>query len=106
LQRVKEVTMTLGFARPPEEFWDHYRRSLVHRTERSIAWALIVFGAAVLGVTASWRWIESWLEADVPLVVQVASGAIVVGVALLVFSVLRERWTLWRRDPYSKEVIR
>ena len=106
LQRVKEVTMTMGLARPPEEFWDHYRRSFAHRAERNIAWTLIVFGVAVLGVTALWRWIESWLAADVPLVIQVASGAIFVGTALLVFSVLRERWALWRRDPYSREVIR
>jgi anti-sigma factor RsiW len=106
LQRVKEVTMTLGVAKPPDEFWDQYRRSVMHRTERGVAWALIAVGAAILAASAAWRWIEAWFATDVPVVIQVASGAIFVGGALLIVSVLRERWVLSRRDPYSKEVIR
>jgi len=106
LQRLKEVTMTLDIARPPEEVWDRYRRSGLHRAERGVAWTLIAVGGGVLAATSLWLWIESWLASDLPLFVKVALGTVMVGAALLIVSVFRERWTLWRRDPYSKEVER
>jgi predicted anti-sigma-YlaC factor YlaD len=106
LQRVKEVTMTMGVARPPEEFWDQFTRTPLHRSERGIAWTLIAIGVAILGVSALWAWIEAWLAADIPWVMKLASGSLAVGIALLIVSVLRERWVLSRRDPYSKEIER
>jgi anti-sigma factor RsiW len=106
LQRVKEVTTTMGIARPPEEFWDQFRRTALHRTERGIAWVLITVGVSILIVSAIWAWIEAWLAADIPWLIKVASGALAVGLGLLTASVLRERWVLSRRDPYSKEILR
>jgi anti-sigma factor RsiW len=106
LQRVKEVTMTMGVARPPEEFWDQFRRSALHRSERGVAWTLIAVGGGILAVSALWAWIEAWLAADIPWLLKLASGALAVGIALLVVSVLRERWVLSRRDPYAKEIER
>ena len=80
--------------------------SVVHRTERGVAWILIASGVAILGATALWHWVEAWLATDLPLVIKAASGAVMVGFALLIVSILRERWFLHRRDPYSKEIQR
>ena len=106
LQRLKEVTMTIDIARPPEEVWDRYRRSGLHRAERGVAWTLIAIGGGVLAATALWLWIESWLTSDLPLFVKIAIGIVMVGGALLIVSIVRERWLLSRRDPYSREVER
>jgi ferric-dicitrate binding protein FerR (iron transport regulator) len=106
LQRVKEVTMGMDLAKPPEEVWDRYRRSVLHRTERTVAWVLIAVGGGILGATSLTLWIQSWLASDLPLFVKVAIGSVTVGVALLIVSILRERWHLSRHDPYSKEVER
>ena len=106
LRRVKEVTMTIAVARPPEEVWDRYRSSVLHRTERGVAWFMIAVGAAVLGAVGLWKWIEAWLATDLRWEIKAASAALLIGVALLIVSVLRERWYLHRRDPYSKEVLR
>jgi anti-sigma factor RsiW len=106
LRRVKEVTMTMGMARPPEEAWDRYRRTVSHRTERGIAWVLIAVGGGILAATSFWLWLESFLASDLPPYVKLAMGAVMVGVALLLVSILRERLFLWRRDPYSREVER
>ena len=106
LLRVKEVTMTIAVARPPEEVWDRYRTSVLHRTERGVAWFMIAVGAAVLGAVGLWKWIEAWLATDLRWEIKAASAALLIGVALLIVSVLRERWHLYRRDPYSKEVLR
>lgn len=106
IQRVKEVTMTMGMARPPEEAWDRYRRTPLHRAERGVAWTMIAAGVGILGATSLWLWIESWLASDLPLFVKIAMGSVMVGAALLIVSILRERWQLSKHDPYSKEVER
>lgn len=106
MQRVKEVTMTMGMARPPEEVWDRYRRTPFHRAERGIAWTMIAAGVGILGATSLWLWVESWLASDLPLFVKIAMGSVMVGAALLIVSILRERWQLSKHDPYSKEVER
>jgi ferric-dicitrate binding protein FerR (iron transport regulator) len=106
LSRVKEVTMSMDVARPPEEVWDRFRVSVAHRSERGLAWTLIAAGGAILAAFAIVQWVEQWLAMDVPPVIKIASGAVVAGGALLLFSVVRERWVLSRRDPYSKEVLR
>lgn len=106
LRRVKEVTMTIAVGRPPEEVWDRYRTTVLHRAERGVAWFMIAAGTAVLGAVGLWRWIEAWLAMTLRWELKVASAALLIGVALLIVSVLRERWHLHRRDPYSKEVLR
>ena len=107
LSRVKEITMTMGLRQPPEEFWDRYRESTLHRLERSVAWTLIAGGFAILAGWISWQWLTHWLaDADLPLVIRVAGVSLAAGFVLLFVSVVRERWVLHRRDPYSKEVIR
>jgi anti-sigma factor RsiW len=106
LKRVKEVTMNVAVARLPEEVWDHYRRSILHRGERGVAWILIVAGAVTLGAWALWHWLEAWLATDLPVAVKAGSAALLAGAALLLMSSVRERWHLRHRDPYSKEIQR
>jgi ferric-dicitrate binding protein FerR (iron transport regulator) len=107
LRRVKEVTMTMGVRQPPEEIWDRYRESTLQRVERGIAWTLVAAGGAVIVGWACWQWLSRWLaDAEVPLAIRVAGVALAAGLFLLFVSVVRERWWLHRRDPYSKEVLR
>ncbi|HSC27940.1 MAG TPA: hypothetical protein VLD67_11735 [Vicinamibacterales bacterium] len=107
LKRVREVTATMGLRKPPEEIWDRYRVSVLHRAERSIGWLLVTLGGAVLMGWALWRWIEALVaDGDTPLAIKGAILAVVVGLILLLLSVARERWFLHRRDPYSREVTR
>jgi anti-sigma factor RsiW len=106
LRRVKEVTTTVALYKPPEEVWDRYRVTLSHRVERSVAWILLLFGAAVLGGWGLWHWLGSVIRSDAPIIIKAAIVAVVAGGVLLLGSVVRERWFLHRRDPYSREVIR
>ena len=107
LGRVREVMAGMSLQRPPEEMWDRFRVSVLHRAERSIAWVLITAGAAVLGGWALWEWLGRVLSDEaLPTVVRVAIVALVAGGLILLVSVIRERWFLHRRDPYSREVIR
>lgn len=107
LRRVKEVTATMTLRQPSEEVWDRFRVSVMHRAERGIAWILIAAGAIVLGAWWAWHVLESFFEdTGTPWFLKGAVLAIVAGGVILVVSVIRERWFLHRRDPYSREVIR
>ena len=106
LRRVKEVTTSMAVRQPADEVWDRYRVTTAHRVERSIAWVLVVFGSAVLGAYGLWHWLENVLRSDEPWFIKAAIIALVVGGLVLLASVIRERWWLSRRDPYSREVIR
>jgi anti-sigma factor RsiW len=107
LRRVREVMADMSLRRPPEEVWDRFRISVLHRAERSLAWLLITAGAAVLGAWALWEWLGRVLsDADLPRPIRLAIVAIAAGAVILLVSVIRERWFLHRRDPYSREVIR
>ncbi len=106
LRRVKEVTTAMRVRQPPEEIWDRFRVSPVHRIERSVAWTLLLAGLAVLAAWWLWHAIPAFLGSDMPLLLKSAIAASCIGGVMLLASVIRERWVLWRRDPYSKEVIR
>lgn len=106
LCRLKEVTMTMAVRQPGEEVWDRYRATGLHRAERGIAWALLLFGVSVLGAWGLWRWVEALIAAEMPTMIKVATLALVGGGVLLTVSVIRERWLLHRKDPYSRGVTR
>jgi anti-sigma factor RsiW len=106
LRRVKEVTTSMAVRQPADEVWDQYRVRTAHRVERSIAWVLVVVGSAVLGAYGLWHWMENVLRSDEPWFIKGAIIALVVGGLVLLASVIRERWWLSRRDPYSREAIR
>jgi anti-sigma factor RsiW len=106
LGRLKEVMTTMGVRIPPEEVWDRFRVTTMHRVERTAGWLLVLFGAAVLGGTALWLWLEAFLASDVPILVKAAVVSLGVGALILLISVIRERWILYRRDPYSREIVR
>jgi len=106
LGRVKEVTGTMTYNKPPEEVWDRYWTSVSNRVERGIGWILVSVGAVVVGSYAAWKWLEAiWGETGLPLFVRLAILALAAGLLILAVSVVREKIFTYRRDPY-KEIQR
>lgn len=102
LQRVKEVTGTMALKRPPDEVWDGYWMSVYNRLERGVGWILVSIGAIVLTSFGLWRFVEQLLaDTGVPGFVKFGIFALLVGSIVLLFSVIREKFFTWRRDPYK-----
>jgi ferric-dicitrate binding protein FerR (iron transport regulator) len=102
LGRTKQATARVALRSPPEEVWDGYWNSVYNRTERGIAWILITVGAAVLVGWGAWAALDALLQDTVlPTFLKFAILVLVAGGALLLLSVIREKWFTARRDPYK-----
>jgi hypothetical protein len=106
LKSVKEATMEMKFKQPPEETWDRYWAGVYSRLERGIAWLLISIGAAVVLAIVGYGAVMKFLgDTSTPLAVKLGVGVLLLGGAVLLVSVLREKLMIRKKDKY-KEVIR
>ena len=80
-------------------FWG----AIYNRTERQIAWVLLLAGLLILiaGVL-----LRLFRNGDVPLGLRISGGCALAGFLLLFCSVLRKRLRTMRHDRYSREVHR
>jgi len=105
-QSLKEVAMEFTFKKPPEETWDRYWAGVYARIERGLAWLLVSIGAAVVLAYAGYQAIAELISDEtIPWPVKIATAALLLGLAVLVVSVLREKWFTHKSDKY-REVIR
>lgn len=72
--------------------WDAVNR----RIARPLGWVLLVAGVVLWGGWAGWVFLTS----EAAVVEKLFTGSVVIGLALLLASVGRERYREWRNDPY------
>ncbi|MHC4957795.1 MAG: zf-HC2 domain-containing protein [Planctomycetota bacterium] len=82
---------------------DRFWGTVYNRTERHLAWALIIGGTLFITAAALLLFFKN---DDTPMVLRVAVGCAILGTVLMFASVLRERMRLLPHDRYSKEVHR
>ncbi|RMD96725.1 MAG: hypothetical protein D6814_10865 [Calditrichaeota bacterium] len=105
-KKLREVTQAMKFKNPSGEVWDAYWLNVYNRLERKIAWILFSIGAIILLTYGGFKAVES-LIADPNLagILKVAILLLIGGLAILLVSVIREKWFIRKKDPY-KEVQR
>jgi hypothetical protein len=102
LNELKEVTSTMALRSPPEEVWETYWTSVYHRFERGVGWVLLSLGAIVSLSYGLWRFArELMADTTIPLFMKGAIVAVIVGGVILFVSVVREKWFVYRSDPYK-----
>ncbi len=102
LREVKEVTGTMALRSPPAEVWDTYWTSVYRRLERGIGWVLFSLGAIVSLSYGLWQVVQEIIaDATIPMAIKVAIFVGMVGVVMLFVSVAREKWFVYRSDPYK-----
>jgi len=106
LSKLKEVTSQMRFSNPPAEIWEKYWTNVYYRLERGVAWILVSLGAIVLLTYGGFKAVESILaDTTLALALKIALLAIMAGFAILIVSVIREKWITGKIDKY-KEVLR
>ena len=106
LAHVREAHAPSGaaLAEPPEEVWDDYWRAEGYRrVERGAAWVLITLAALILVGFGLWHAVGALLrDSAVSGFVKIAVFALLMGGAVMLASVIREKLAVRRRDPYLK----
>ena len=103
LKRLLEVTNEMKFKEPAEEVWDNYWSNIYNRLERTTGWLIFVLGGVAL---AAWAVYEFVTDPTIEAVKKILIGAPMIGLAVLLISVIRERAHKSKSDKYSKEVKR
>ena len=105
-KELKEMTSKVKFKSPPQEIWDRYWLGIYNRIERSIGWVVFSFGFIILLTYFGFLLVETVLRSEeLVLIVKIGILCLIGGLATLLVSVIREKFFVYRTDPY-KEIRR
>ncbi len=103
MSRVKEVTSSMVLAEPPAELWDEYWDDVFRRNERRVGWVFASLGASLFLGWGLFEFLRAiLLDAELPLLAKGGLLLLSLGGAVLLVSVVREKFLLGRRDPYRE----
>lgn len=105
-KRVKEVLKKMSIKNPSKETWDSYWNGVYNHLERGVAWIAILIGAALLFGYAGLEAVDQFFNnSEAPLIIKIGTVALVLGITVLLFSVVREKYFTFKHDKY-KEIQR
>lgn len=99
MRRIQELTAGIEFPQPPDEALDAIAQRLSVRAPRWGGWALVIIGLiawAAYGLVVALRH-PRWPTAG-----ELLAGLVVIGLALVFVSVLRQRLLERRQDRYRR----
>ncbi len=103
LETLKEVSRGMKLIKPSDEVWDRHWTCIYNRVERGVAWIFLSIGAIVLGIFAVCQLCAGFfVDPTVSLWIKLGVGALVVGGVTLFVSVIRERISTYKVDPYRE----
>lgn len=106
MDKLKEVIDMLKPINPDKE-WEEYWSSLYNKMERGIGWIIFSIGAILTLTFTGFHFIKDLIQdPKIAIYAKIGFLSLVLGLAILFVSVLRERLTLFKSDKYSKEVKR
>ncbi len=106
LKDLKIMTSQTRLKHPQPELWDHYRRRIFTKAERTIGWILFTIGALVLLFYVAWTTLHGFVtDPEVAWWLKAAVLSVTAGVIILFVSLLRERIYLNKHERY-KDIIR
>jgi hypothetical protein len=104
---IKENLTMIKFKEPSDADLQRYWSSVYNRLERGVGWVLFSLGAIIALCYGGIRLVEQVIvDPNIAVVAKVGIIALIVGGAVLIVSVLRERLTVRKTDKYSREVER
>ena len=102
LRKLKEITEGVTLAEPEDRLRQHYWASIYNRIERGSGWIIFSAAAILLIIYGGLKAIEELvIDPSLELIVKIGLVALIVGMAVLFVSVLRERLYFWKKDRYK-----
>lgn len=105
-EKIKEVIKKMSLKNPGKEIWDSYWLGIYNRIERSLAWIAVSVGVLILIIYGTIEAVNEFVkDTQTPAILKFGVAAIVIGILVLLFSVVREKLYTSKKDKY-KEVQR
>ena len=100
-QKLKAITDEVTLVEPEDRIWQDYWNGIYNRIERSIGWIIFSVSAILLAIYGGFKLIEEIVtDATVGMLLKLGLLALIIGLAILFVSVLRERMYFWSKDRY------
>ena len=101
-RRLKAITDEVDLVEPEDRIWQDYWSSIYNRIERGIGWIIFSVAGIALTIYGGFRAIEELIrDPKVATTLKIGLLALIVGLAILFVSILRERLYFWKRDRYK-----
>ena len=100
-RKLKAITDEVTLVEPEDKLWQDYWAGVYNRIERGIGWIVFSVAAIILTIYGGFRLIEDIIKDNtIGMLLKVGLLALIVGLAILLVSVLRERIYFWKKDRY------
>ncbi|MFB0553609.1 MAG: anti-sigma factor [Phycisphaerae bacterium] len=101
-RKLKAITDEVTLVEPEDRIWQDYWSGIYNRIERGVGWIVFSVAAILLIIYAGFKAIEEMIkDPNIETILKVGLLALIVGLAILFVSVLRERLYFWQRDRYK-----
>ena len=101
-RKLKAITDEVTLVEPEDRIWQDYWDGIYNRIERSVGWIVFSVAAILLTIYGGFKLIEELIkDATIGMLLKAGLLALIVGLAILFVSVLRERLYFWQRDRYK-----
>ena len=100
-RKLKAITDEVTLVEPEDRIWQDYWNGIYNRIERNVGWIIFSVAAILLTIYGGFKLIEKIVtDATVGMLLKLGLLALIVGLAILFVSVLRERIYFWSKDRY------
>ncbi len=101
-RKLKAITDEVTLVEPEDRIWQDYWNGVYNRIERSVGWIVFSVAAILLTIYGGFKLIEEIIkDATIGMLLKAGLLALIVGLAILFVSVLRERLYFRQRDRYK-----
>jgi predicted anti-sigma-YlaC factor YlaD len=101
-RKLKAITDEVAFVEPEDRLWRQYWNGTYNRMERSLGWIIFSVAGILLTIYGGFKAIEELVrDPEVGNFLKVGLIVLLVGLAILFVSVLRERLFFWSKDRYK-----
>ena len=100
-QKLKAITDEVTLVEPEDKLWQDYWTGIYNRIERDLGWIIFSVSAILLTIYGGFKLIEEIVtDATTGMLLKLGLLALIIGLAILFVSVLRERIYFWSKDRY------
>jgi predicted anti-sigma-YlaC factor YlaD len=101
-RKLKAITDEVTLVEPEDRIWQDYWSGIYNRIERSVGWIVFSVAAILLTIYGGFKLIEELIKDEaIGMLLKIGLLILIVGLAILFVSVLRERLYFWQRDRYK-----